>query len=150
MNCNLLQQHRSIGVVPGRGICPGPDNSRRLTFMVGFWEEIQSVTRGVDCPGPGQPYPGRHTAATATATADSPPLESRYTWPAEMVPVPVPELEEMKAAGGAGGTAERDWVAPIPIPTVWESVNEDHESEGKANSTGNIISAHYDTCFQGF
>ncbi len=60
------------GVLPGRGLLPEKPEygNRRLTFMVGFWKEISATDRGVDTPGPGQPFPKQGV--------------SKYSWPLEM------------------------------------------------------------------
>jgi hypothetical protein len=42
------------------------DSSRRLTFMCGFWTKISARPRGVDQPGPGQPFPDL--------------AQTKYTW----------------------------------------------------------------------
>lgn len=44
------------GVLPGVGPTNSKD-SRRLTFMVGFWRKLEAKPRGVDVAGPGQPFP---------------------------------------------------------------------------------------------
>jgi hypothetical protein len=42
------------------------DSSRRLTFMCGFWAKISARPRGLDQPGPGQPFPDL--------------AQTKYTW----------------------------------------------------------------------
>lgn len=126
-----------LGVVPGRGVCPGPENSRRVTFMVGFWEKIESKNRGVDSPGPGQPYPGRHVAGDGEAEVNV----SQYSWPSEMGMVREDASESTK------GKCHMEWLDPIPIPAVWEPVDEE---ELKSSVEGTTYAAHYNSCFQGF
>ena len=125
------------GVVPGRGLNPAPD-SRRLTFMVGFWTSICARNRGRDCPGPGQPFPD--TAST------------RYTWPSEMAWHP-------DLATPAAQAARCDVpVAPAPLASVWERVVPLPASAADAASGGNShadAAPHasipsYEACFQGF
>jgi hypothetical protein len=130
--------------VPGRGVCPGPGNSRRVTFMVGFWEKIQSKDRGVDCPGPGQPFPGRHTAGDGEHVPSS-----NYTWPAEMEPIEIPVEKDLTDTRGGGV----EWIDPILLPNIWEPVDQEGLSSSGpsgAEAAPRSYSAHYDTCFQGF
>ncbi len=103
--------------------------SRRLTFMVGFWRTIAATDRGLDNPGPGQPFPDRNRTA--------------YSWPAEME---VSALKDAVVNGGdegraaaaaactttAAGATESDGgpfssrrrpVVPIPLNCIWERVD---------------------------
>lgn len=129
-----------VGVVPGKGVCPGPRNSRRVTFMVGFWEKIQSKERGVDCPGPGQPYPGRHSSIIGQCI-----LRSNYTWPTEMV-----LLADFSIDGCSSVSSCVEWINPIPLLNVWESVVHDEEGVAKVLLPETPHAAHYNACFQGF
>lgn len=113
--------------------------------MVGFWEKIQSKDRGVDCPGPGQPFPGRHVSM------DGEPLpRSQYTWPAEMEPVVILTRDNLVKSAYEATV----WIDPILLPNVWEPVDKLSEDftltpdEGAATTQTNT--AHYSTCFQGF
>ena len=51
------------GVLPAHTILPSTSKTdlapRRLTFMVGFWKAISATPRGIDKPGPGQPFPSK-------------------------------------------------------------------------------------------
>ena len=40
-----------------------------------------------------------------------------------------------------------DWLDPIPIPAVWEPVDEE---ELNSSVEGATYAAHYNSCFQGF
>eukprot|EP01038_Epipyxis_sp_PR26KG_P010057 gene10057-13517_t len=117
------------GVVPGKGSIPilehhekgGP---RRLSFMVGFWESICAKDRGVDSPGPGQPFPDERT--------------SKYTWPKEMG-----MIEELQVRN----KVLKDNVhlhSPIYVEKIWERV------EGQGGGAREDAQPDYNICFQGF
>jgi hypothetical protein len=46
----------ATGVLPGRGPSPVPQG-KRTTFMVGFWESMESRPFNGECPGPGMRMP---------------------------------------------------------------------------------------------
>lgn len=102
------------GVIPGKGLNPFPQrplpdnnasvfqecsNTRRLTFMVGFWDKISATPRGTDCPGPGQPFPIVE--------------DTKYTWPAEMAIDSSIQYNLDKTLTP---------VEPQQIPKVWENM----------------------------
>ena len=138
------------GVIPGRG---PPPPGRRLSFMVGFWSSITARYRGIDKPGPGQPFPD------LTKTA--------YTWPFEMKPMnslfppastPTGDraMTEREGDGEAltdrfvsddtGGHSMYD--RPIYVSPIWEPI-EDNQNSTAPCSTQNMT-PHYYECFQGF
>lgn len=150
-----------LGVVPGRGLCNGPANSRRLTFMVGFWEKIQAETLAPDCAGPGQPFPdtprGNKEEADATISnkeklskkvkklrklseKDADVCLSAYTWHHEMT--------VLQDEGAVAVPPQRS-VDPIPVDRIWEPVPT-NSTASNSSSSNEVIIAHYDACFQGF
>lgn len=120
-----------LGVIPGRGVSGCGPESRRVTFMVGFWTTIQAVTREMDCPGPGQPFPGHERGAVGSNSSDiysSPEGHSsdsqpsvcqstNFTWPSEMGVVDTAEVK-----GSLQGQPAPREVAPRYIGAVWEPV----------------------------
>ena len=104
--------------------------------MVGFWEKIQSKDREVDKPGPGQPFPGRHTSEQGAAVP-----VSKYTWPAEMTPVDIPVQPTDRSVG-----SDIAWVEPVTLARVWEAV----EGDAPTAPINQPINAHYNVYFQGF
>mmetsp|Transcript_20103 Transcript_20103/g.28814 ORF Transcript_20103/g.28814 Transcript_20103/m.28814 type:complete len:654 (-) Transcript_20103:234-2195(-) len=123
------------GVLPGRGACPSMtiSPSRRLTFMVGFWKTIAATDRGLDHPGPGQPFPNIS--------------ESNYTWPAEMLPIEI-------ATSSTISESRKDCpeVIPIPVSCVWEPIDclLSSHSEERASTRTSPVAPSYNQCFQGF
>lgn len=145
------------GVIPGRDINPscspdhtptnggGKEESRRLTFMVGFWRSIAAKCRGKDVPGPGQPFP------TVGNT--------RYSWPAEMT-----LKTELNSSSSGAGSSPLKLVAPIELSSIWEDIEVGVEpsviaqvnptaaanASGSSGSSSSRESASYNKCFQGF
>jgi hypothetical protein len=143
--------------------------------MVGFWTTIQAVTREVDCPGPGQPFPGYERGPVGSNSSDIyAPIEpsnssgkmhcepTNMTWPAEMALVPAAVVEE-----SLRGQPPPRGVAPRHIGAVWEPVTQSSSSSGNISSASvatamdttavlqmdaskRNIQAHYKSCFQGF
>ena len=111
------------GVIPGHGPNPAP-GKRRLTFMVGFWDNIEAKDRGIDNPGPGQPWPGS---------------ESNYSWHKEMQVTPKLNLEALqreieneneskskrKCINGENNVFGADFQY---VERVWEPVDKDGSS----------------------
>ena len=97
------------GVIPGHGPNPAP-GKRRLTFMVGFWEKIEAKDRGVDNPGPGQPWPG---------------ALSTYSWHKEMKLTSEldPEALQRESENKDGSDVDFQYVE-----RVWEPVDRDGSS----------------------
>jgi hypothetical protein len=89
--------------------------------MVGFWRNIQAKTRENEEAGPGQPFPA--------------PQGSRYTWHHEVSALEPPADPVTHPA--------IDFVAPLPVPRIWQSVLPTSGGENPANSP-------YNSCFQGF
>lgn len=132
-------------MIPGRG--PSPDSSsRRLTFMVGFWDHISARDRGVDSPGPGQHLPD--------------PATSRYTW--------IHELMNTENAGNANinDKIERSIeverltvpVESVHVSSIWEPTESESTTAPINNTTSSESSKRvktqgtpeYHHCFQGF
>ncbi len=90
--------------------------------MVGFWKEICAVDRGLDRPGPGQPFPDL--------------TRTKYTWPNEMA---FPAGHD----GHQEPTTELEEVIPQDVKVVWEPI------EG-GNSIRALTKPCYNLCFQGF
>jgi hypothetical protein len=109
------------GVVPGRpSASHGDDN--RLSFMVGFWRDICAKPRGVDTPGPGQPFPSS---------------DSTYTWPLEMGFRPDWENRHSRIVGQ---DIVMQKVVPTKVTQVWCPIEESHKDSAPP----------YLNCFQGF
>lgn len=89
------------GVIPGRGPAQSTEG-RRLTFMCGFWKSISAADRGVDNPGPGQPFP------TPGVTA--------WTWPGEL-------LERASVLQDSPPIPLDAKVAPLPVSAVWQPLS---------------------------
>ena len=136
--------------------------SRRVTFMVGFWEKIHSETRSIDCPGPGQPYPTRHPSLIHKNSSEATTgkifaqllitmlnfiLEeaetSKYTWSLEMQSVLIP-VEECNPV------ADDDWLEPTVLPAIWEPVDGVETGNGEVSKAFTPYAARYEDCFQGF
>jgi hypothetical protein len=129
-----LSDDDATGVIPGRGVCPGPPESRRVTFMVGFWRHIQAKTREGEEAGPGQPFPALHG--------------SRYTWQHE-----VSELEPSHESDTVSPQQAIEFVPPIPVPKIWQPVHPQTQttSGGGEHTQATLTSSPpYNSCFQGF
>lgn len=154
----MTTQHSHSGVIPGRGPIPsGDSSSRRLTFMVGFWKKICARPRGLDQPGPGQPFPCL--------------TQSSYTWPREMA---LDSLVVSPAEGGgekADGLSDGDinvgvnrsrngesgedgspkCVTPLFVPRVWQDVDvRVAPAGGRRGVESGGTGVPYTQCFQGF
>ena len=119
------------GVIPGKGPNPSSE-SRRLTFMVGFWDKITAQDRGVDSPGPGQCFPEAG--------------KTRWTWPAEMALRPGVDYP----LSSAPETLSK--ATPISVSAVWESVVDDAKTgdgAGAGVGAGGALPS-YNSCFMGF
>ena len=121
------------GVIPGKGPNPALE-SRRLTFMVGFWDKITAQDRGVDSPGPGQCFPEAG--------------KTRWTWPAEMALRPGVDYPLSSAP-------ERlSKATPISVSSVWELIVEDaktgNEAGARVGAGGSGALPSYNSCFMGF
>jgi hypothetical protein len=93
--------------------------------MVGFWDRIHCRDRGLDNPGPGQPFP------------DS--SRTSWTWPHEMS---VSNLDS-NATPGTAATSVGVSAIPTLISPVWEPV--------ASTSTSTFApKPNYNQCFQGF
>ena len=118
------------GVIPGHGPTPSK-GKRRLTFMVGFWRKIEAKDRGIDKPGPGQPFPG---------------VESQYTWHKEMQKTPELEMDKLEQGQKEDGKIEED-VQLQHVSSVWEPID-------KEGSTSLLLQGMklpgYTSMFQGF
>lgn len=146
------------GVIPGRGCNPLPhQNQRRLTFMVGFWKEIAAKDRGLDCAGPGQPFPDA--------------ARTKYTWPREMQLAGevgggsvfnfagASSTSSKASAVASSGSGCAEPVDPIHLSAIWEPADSGlTAADGSAVSGGAVrkvpttvaATPHYSTCFQGF
>jgi hypothetical protein len=132
-------------VVPARGFPPNPSD-RRLTFMVGFWRDIRAVTRGVDTPGPGQPFPD--------------PKVSKYSWIHElsssMMEAKSLEIHETGTPflGQSDSRDSSSELLPVHITKIWEPVETSKtlSSSSSSSSSSRSISnmPDYNKCFQGF
>jgi hypothetical protein len=125
------------GVVPGRGLHPSPHKDlRRLSFMVGFWSDIAARDRGVDTPGPGQPFPD---------------ARSSYSWPKEMTLSPSLEegvlpLEQRKEGGVHVRHLSAVWE---PVPVEGGAAASTAPTASKATKLP-LHKPSYEVCFQGF
>jgi hypothetical protein len=119
------------GVIPGKGMTPAV-GSRRLTFMIGFWKKICARDRGLDCPGPGQPYPDLS--------------QTKYTWPKELAfSSSSKEGEDGLPSGATSASSATSFdqlvdVEPPPVSAVWEPVDPKRLAPKPC----------YNQCFQGF
>jgi hypothetical protein len=110
------------GVLPGRGVSPDI-HARRLTFMVGFWEGIKASYRGVDHPGPGQPFPDSLSGE----------MKSSYTWHQEMLPMSFTHDQDHQTINATDTLAR--------ISPVWEPIH---------TNSSYVSNPRYEDCFQGF
>lgn len=121
-----------LGVLPGKALLNPDPSKRRLTFMVGFWKSIAARERGLDNPGPGQPFPDIS--------------KTSYTWPLEMASQP--------ALGYLKGDRFSEVVerSPIYVSNVWEPIDVDSTKADPASiiRKGLAKKPDYDACFQGF
>jgi hypothetical protein len=116
------------GVVPGRPSAPHDPLASRLSFMVGFWRNICAKPRGIDQPGPGQPFPVP---------------ESTYTWPQEMeLNLLLTEDTLHKPFLNPASALPVHQPAPITqVSTVWVPLSSEFITDE---------APHYLNCFQGF
>lgn len=149
------------GVIPGLG--PSLDATlRRLTFMVGFWEDICAVPRGADKPGPGQPLPD--------------PRNTSYTWVQNLEHLEFNDGDDRKRSEDVTekslsqnkdfAKSRDDYVTVQPsfVSRVWEPINASKTVSDAASEANREEERHsmltkrartlatpaYDQCFQGF
>lgn len=135
------------GVIPGRGLNPRPhSNARRLTFMVGFWKEIAAKNRGLDCPGPAQPFPAADSGTT-------------FSWPAEMKCRSEFNKDSDKydnnrscdADSSSGSSNMIQQQSVHHLTRIWEPVEAMTEVRDATSTVVQLVETpHYSTCFQGF
>jgi hypothetical protein len=121
-----------------------------LTFMVGFWVSISSIDRGLDNPGPGQPFPDLAV--------------SSYTWPHEMTfdsfslftndsNIHVEDPQPLKYETSC---AVDTLLSPTPhepsdyLSVIWEPIKSSSETNAESGSPIKVSEASYESCFQGF
>lgn len=107
------------GVIPG--LCPVENiQSRRLSFMVGFWRDIATTEKANYEPGNAQPFPVQNPS---------------YSWTKEM--------NYNKKWVPFDNASCSNSVTPNYVSPVWEYID-----TNKSSTT--VIDPDYNSCFQGF
>lgn len=108
--------------------------------MVGFWKNIRAKYRGVDNPGPAQPYPNTTLHVQSEGLMHITPSASSLKWHEEMT------LREFK---DVQPKVSLNIVQPIELECVWEPIESlDDISHDKISLKSSQPS--YNSCFQGF
>ena len=103
--------------------------------MVGFWEKFEAKDRGLDCPGPGQPWPG---------------AGSQYTWHKEMGQQAELGLQSLERERESKGIGEERSESDVPfqyVESVWEPIDRDGSSSLLLSG---MRLPEYTCMFQGF
>ena len=101
--------------------------------MVGFWRDIRAIPRGVDTPGPGQPFPD--------------PKDSKYSWIHEL------SMMEAKSLQSEASRESSSDLLPVHITKIWEPVETSKASSSSSSSSSRSSISNmpdYNKCFQGF
>ena len=151
---------------PSRKNSPGEREGMRVTWMVAFWRDIQSrppvpqpkpktpreaSSRPPSGAGAAQPFPKmphpKDIKRPASAGRGNEP-----TWPALFRKKPE-DWGCCVPAGGGEGPADGMMttpVTPVPVPRVWEDVDEAENRRVGGAVTRLKRLPEYDLCFQGF